>query len=431
MSDFNQYLVEFRRSDNSIGEKIIDAVNADLARADGSRYGRVIQVTKYQKHWFIRWNDWVENFFYSIVAAIIGQAIVDEMRTPRMSLRHRAELLMSMSSMLRGNDLITSLSLMSQNFKGPIGDACRRLRYLCDSGWELIPAIREMGPKFMPAVTLAIIAINSKVGTVSNGFRAAYEFEVEMDKMSKTQWLDAADAVLWFWVILLFLIITDVWGWSLLESQGYFSIMPETGPAVDNMKWTRDILSKSSATAIGTLLIWSLCAAFLSLTKTLPDLASKIELLIVKIPIINGVMLNRLNFITCYQISRQLEMNVPLTEAFENVVNELPPGVLKDDLARVLEKLYAGDQDWVAGFYSFSDLDRALLKSSQDSREIGEVFAAQAEQFRFYYEKSYSKFALIHRGVMWGFFVPVFIVFGMLMIIPMMGGFDMVKESKN
>lgn len=139
-------------------------------------------------------------------------------------------------------------------------------------------------------------------------------------------------------------------------------------------------------------------------------------------------MLNRINFVACYQVHKLLSKGVSLMEAFQYVVAELPKGVLRDDLIRVIRLIGDGSTEWVDGFHSFGDLERALLKSSTNQDEIAESFDAQADQFLFHYQRSVDMFTIVHVAMMAMFMISYVVVLSMLMFIPMAGGFEMVEQ---
>lgn len=415
------YKAVIRKSNGQIVNKIIDANSQTAAAQEASRYGRVIRTSLIRPSWF-------DEVLFSIMLWLPNWLTkwMPNNPDPGLSNRDRIEFLQTLSNMLVGYSLNDALSIMIQNFKGPIRITCRKMRNAVLSSKDPIDALREMGNRYMPGVTLAIIATNSKVDKLSNAFKEGLSFERDMARLQSGQVVKIIAAMAWFFGTMVMIIVSDLYGWSFMESVNYFALMPESGPSQDALTATRTWLQHSGTAATILLSAWFLFILIIGAGRDLNP--SLVEKWILKIPVVKGAMLNRGNFLACYQINKLLSKGVPLAETLKHVRNELEKGVLKDDLGRALELINEGNPDWVDGFHSFSDLDRALLKSSNNQNEIADVFGAQSDQFMFAYEKSVMILTLAHWVFISIFMIILIGVLSMLMFLPMAGGFDMVNQ---
>lgn len=422
---FHVYKVYFRRSNGQVDFKKIDAVSSDQAENDGRRYGRVLRTVKENSGLFRKFIDGAKVLLNTYVPSSINKYF--PWNRGGFSKRERVEFLLSLSNVLRGAKLTDALSLLSQNFSGSVRDVCRKLRYQCAyENKDLIEAIRDLGPRYIPGVTLTIIAINHKVSSLDASIREGLNFEKEMAKLESGYIVKAIWSIAWFWFAAFSLILTDVFGWQLLNDFNYFAVMPESGSSVDKMNLTRDILHWSSVAATIVFSMWFL--AFLVFAVGRDISPAIVERWILKVPVLRGTILNRNNFVATYQVAKLLSKGVPQIDAFRNVSKEFPDGVLKRDFERVIGLLEEGSQEWVDGFYSFGDLDRALLKSSNNAEEIAEVFDAQSNQFLYQYQRSIDVFSYIHHAFTTIFTLLLSYVLVGLMFLPMVGGFEVIDQ---
>lgn len=419
---FYTYKAVIRKSNGSITTKYIDATSAAIAQMDASRYGRVVRVSLVAPTWF-------DNLMYTLMKflPIWLTKWIPIHPDPGFSKQHRIEFLQTLSNILVGYPINESLSIMIQNFRGPIQVTCRRLRHsIILTSKDPVDALKELGDRYLPGVTLAIIATNAKVDKLSNAFKEGLNFEREMATLESGQIAKMLEAILWFVGATVMMIAADVYGWSFMESINYFSIMPEEGSSRDMLEATRITLSVFGKIAIATLTIWFLFILVIGAGRDINP--SVVERWILHIPIVRAAMLNRRNFLTCYQVNKLLVKGVSLVETLTHVRNELESGVLKDDIARVILLINNGSPDWVDGFHSFSDLDRALLKSSNNQNEIAEIFSAQSDQFLKAYKKSINLLSIFHWVFISVFMIVLIGILSMLMFLPMAGGFDMVNQ---
>lgn len=422
---FYTYKVYFRRSNGDVGVKLIDAQGPEHAEYDGRRYGRVIRVAAVSQPLYLQVILMMQMFLNRISPDFLRNLY--SWNRKGFTFRQRVEFLQSLSNMLRGYKLSDALAMLSQNFTGDIREACRQLRHSCvNESKEITDALRELGPRYIPGVTLAIIAINSKVGSAADAFKEGLKFERDMAAMESGYIIKALLSMFWFVVTILSIWVMDAFGWEFLDDFNYFAVMPQEGESKDMLDFTRVLLHWSNVVGLSVLAVWSIAVVLIGAGRDVA--ATVVEKWILKIPVVRGAMLNRINFVACYQVHKLLSKGVSLMESFQYVAAELPEGVLKEDFTRVLNLLGEGSTEWQDGFHSFGDLERALLKSSTNQDEIAETFDAQADQFLFHYQRSVDLFTYIHIGMTGVFMVSLVLILALLMFIPMAGGFEMVDQ---
>lgn len=405
------YKVTARKSNGQLVTKKIDAQNEESARLEALRYGRPIRVSQIK-----------DGLFSRIKKKLLSKV--------GLNAQSRMEFLQTISNMLVGYNLNEALSVMIQNFSGPIKEVSRRLRYeTIIKQKDPIDALGELGPKFFPSVTIAIIRSNSKVSKLNEAFREGLKFEREMTTLQKGQMVKVYSSGLWFVISCLMAMGAHWYGWDLMEDVNYFAMMPDKGSSVDMLNDLKGQLAILGWSAASIFSIWFSILLFLMFA---PDIVSaeRAQKVILKMPLVNGVVLSRLNFVACYQIQKLMSKGVPQLSAFSYVAQEQAEGVLKADLERAQALLKEGSQDWVDGFHSFSDLDRALLKSSTSLDEMADVFGAQSDQFLQKHKNGISGLFWVHWFFAGGLLLPFIVILTLLFALPMIGGFELADQVR-
>lgn len=401
--------VTVRKSTGRITTKEIDAPDASTAKAEGARYGSVLHVKEIR-----------HGFFRNLLAS--------HRRKRGFNQRRQLEFLQTMSNMLVGYTLGEALAIMTQNFKGVIRDACMRLRRLSiDEQMDPVDALRSLGPKYLPQVTIAIIKSNAKVGALHEAFREGLAFQREILKLQSSHMMILAGSILKFLFSMSLVILNYFYGMQVLEDADYFTLMPESGRSVELMAETVRYIDWSGYGAMAVMGVWTTIILIFGAGR---DASPRVvERWLVDIPLLNGVFLSRINFMATYQIHKLLSKGVPLMDSLRYVSTELNDGVLKEDFDRVLGLMERGDPEWIDGFHSFSDLDRALLKSANHMDEMSNVFSAQSDQFLASYDQSVKSIIRIHDVVSAIFLFVLIVILTLVTFLPMVGGFDLVEQG--
>tara|TARA_B100000949_G_scaffold14773_2_gene11424 strand:- start:2946 stop:4238 length:1293 start_codon:yes stop_codon:yes gene_type:complete len=428
--NFRSFNVTVKKSNGNVTTKYIDAADAAGAQAEAQRYGKPLRVSEVKRGSL--WHYWMSlrrsrGFAFQFLGMGKGK-----------NQRLQLEFLQTMSNMLTGYTIGITLSIMIQNFGGMIRDASQRMRqYTIVDQHDPVDALAMLGPKYIPQVTIAIIRSNAKVSSLSQAFREGLEFQREILKIQSSHATAMTMAMFRFIGAMSFVIVSYLYGFALLEEVGYFAMIPETGKAAESVVDLQNYMNWSGVAAIAVSSFWFAVVFTFGALRDIPELACRVEGWILRIPILRGSMLSRVSFLTTYQISKLLSKGVPLLPSLKSVHEELrgenkkkeKQGVLKQDLERVMGLLEKGDPDWVDGFHSFRDVDRALLKSSQSQDEMANVFKAQSDQFLSDYDKSIGSLIKIHDIVAGAFLVVIILILTLLMFLPMVGGFDLVDQA--
>jgi type II secretory pathway component PulF len=405
---YNTYKAVIRKSNRIVETKFVDATDTSSAKTEASRYGKVLRVVP-------------------VKATMVDGWLYAWRERKKMKTHTRIEFLQTMSNMLVGYTIGEALSIMVQNFSGKIKDLSRKLRHLCvHEQMDPVDAMHSLGEKYFPSVTIAIIRSNAKVVSLAEAFREGLEFEREIGKLQSSYTLKIGWAMFTFLISIITTILSHIYGWDLLDEVNYFVLMPEEGTSIDMLNDTKFFLAFSAymAMAIGT--IWLAMFIFFGAGRDISP--ETVERWVLRVPLIRGAMLSRTNFVATYQIYKLLSKGVKLLETFKHVHNEQKDGVLKADLARVIYMLEDGNAEYIDGFHSFTDLDRALLKSANRQDEVANVFQAQSDQFLTTYKRSVQHFVLLHNYIMYFFAIMLVLILTMLMFLPMVGGFDLVDQ---
>jgi general secretion pathway protein F len=421
--EYRSFSVTVRKSNGTITRKQIDAVDALAAKAESSIYGKFIRATPIKLGWFGKWRlkrRRKQGFLGSGISGVIRRMMKKDVRL-------QLDFLQTMSNMLVGYNVSDALSIMIQNFSGVMRDASQRMRhYIVIDQLNPEDALEKLGPKYLPRVTIAIIRSNAKVVALHEAFREGMEFHREIVKIQKSQATEMTMAMFGFLISMTFVISCWLFGFELLDDVGYFNLMPDTGKGADSLADVKEWMGWAGIGASIVMTVWVSVILIFGVGRDL--FPRKVEKWILHIPMLRESMLNRRSFISTYQMEKLLSKGVPLMQTFTHIAEELEDGVLKEDIERVLSLLERGDPEWVDGFYSFSDLDRALLKSSTHQDEMASVFKAQANQFLTSYEQSMVNLKILHKIVSGMFMAVIVLIMALLMFLPMVGGFDLVDQ---
>jgi general secretion pathway protein F len=422
--EYRSFQVTVRKSNGILAKKQIDATDEVSAKAEGSLYGKVVRVTAINRGWLgNRIASWRRRQGFT------GTGVNGWIRRyMKRDVRRQIEFLQTMSNMLVGYNVGDALSIMIQNFTGVVRDASQRLRhYIVIEQMNPEDALEKLGNNYFPKVTIAVIRSNAKVSAIHEAFREGLNFQREIIKIQSSHATAMTFSIMGFAGTMAFVLLSWVYGFEMLEDVGYFAMMPEEGAAAESLV---DLMLWMDWTGWAATVIFSIWLSIILIFGAGRDINPRfVEKWILRVPILRDAMLNRRNFITTYQIQKLLSKGVNLMETFKYVGDELDDGVLKEDLDRVLMLMEKGDPEWVDGFHSFSDLDRALLKSSTHQDEMANVFKAQSDQFLSSYDQGISQLQMIHKIISGGFMLVLILVLTLLMFLPMLGGFDLVDQA--
>ena len=134
MESYRTYNVSVRRNDGSVIKKIIDAREAAVAKSEGNRYGRVLNVQEVKLNAIDKLKTWWQ-------------------RRKGFNQQRRIEFLHTMSNIQVGNTFPDALEIMVQNFTGVIRDASRQIRqHAIIDQKDPIEAVGMLGEKYIPPI---------------------------------------------------------------------------------------------------------------------------------------------------------------------------------------------------------------------------------------------------------------------------------------
>lgn len=408
MEGYKTYSVSVRRNDGSVIKKVIDAREPAVARSQGSRYGRVLNAQEIKPSMLDRLKLWWQ-------------------RRKGFNQQRRVEFLHTMSNIQVGNTFPDAIEIMIENFTGIIRDASRRIRqHAIIDQQDPIEAVGKLGDKYIPRVTVSIMRANAKASSLVEAFSEGLKFERDIGKMQAKFVGKISMAMLKYVSTSIMMILVFFYGMEFMEDSGYLSIMPGEGTSQELLEDTELLVDVTGYFAMVTLAIWVGLFAFFGVARE--KLPSLIERVALKTPVLKGFIVNRNSFLATYKIARLLEKNVELMTSFKYVGDDLEDGVLKDDFKRVLKSMAEGDQRFMDGFHSFTDLHRALLNSANKMEDMADVFFSMSDLFRESFENSLDTLVSIHNwmtNIMLGLLLWILTY---VMYLPMVGGFDIIDK---
>ena len=408
MESYRTYNVSVRRNDGSVIKKIIDAREAAVAKSEGNRYGRVLNVQEVKLNAIDKLKTWWQ-------------------RRKGFNQQRRIEFLHTMSNIQVGNTFPDALEIMVQNFTGVIRDASRQIRqHAIIDQKDPIEAVGMLGEKYIPKVTVSIMRANAKASSLVEAFGEGLKFERDIGKMQAKFVGKIAAAMLKYVSTSIMMIVVFFYGMDFMADSGYLDIMPGSGTSQELLEDTELLVDVTGYFAIATLTIWVGMFAFFGVARE--KMPSLIERIALKPPVLKGFIVNRNSFLATYKIARLLEKNVELMTSFKYVSDDLEPGILKDDFGRVLKSMSEGDQRFMDGFHSFTDLHRALLNSANKMEDMADVFFSMSDLFKESFENSLDTLVSIHNwmtNIMLGLLLWILTY---VMYLPMVGGFDIIEQ---
>ena len=410
-----EYIVTIRQS-NKVVKKKVSAISPDAARAGSEVYGRVINVRTAP----IR----IGSIFGTLLQNIpfIGKYAAS-WATKRLGANDRFQFFQTLSNFLKGYTVDESLRMMSENFSNPIKRVCNELRTL-PSG-DFADQLSVLNESDFPSIIVEVVRANSKVSSLSETLMEAVRFERKLIEIKQQDRLGMYMAIGYF-LGACFSMIGLWYSYPMLEGMKYFDIIPKEGDARDSLNFLLWISEICYVAAKYLLYAWGGVALWLWMGKWfLPIVTDRI---ILYIPVLREVMLLRDNFLACYQVGVLVEKGIELRSAIEQVEKSLVDGALKTDFKRVLDLMTKGTPDWQKGFYSFSDLDRALLMSAGSSKEVAQVFQAQADQFLLNHRRGIKWLSKWHIVISAIFGLILIYALTIIMFLPAAGGLQMVDN---
>lgn len=410
-----EYIVTIRQS-NKVVKKKVSAITPDAARAGSEVYGRVINVKKAP----ISFGTIVKTALGSI--PMVGNTFAS-LVTKRLSSNDRFQFFQTLSNFLKGYTVDESLRMMSENFSNPIKRICNEIRMLPSD--DFANQLSILNEKDFPPIFVEVIRANSKVTSLSETLMEVVRFERKILEIKKQDRLGMYMAIGYF-LGACFSMIGLWYSYPMLDGMKYFDIIPKEGDARDSLNFLMWLSEICYIAAKYILYAWfGVAIALWQGGWFIPILTDRA---ILYVPILREVLLLRGNFLACYQVGVLVEKGIELRSAIEQVEKSLDAGALKTDFKRVLDLMTQGAPDWQKGFYSFSDLDRALLMSAGSSKEVAQVFQAQADQFLLNHRAGIRWLSIWHIAVSAVFGLILIYALTIIMFLPAAGGLQMVDQ---
>lgn len=333
-----------------------------------------------------------------------------------LTIKQRSDLFNTLATLVVSVPLIDALDIIADNFGGTIRKVSNELKEFIRRGIELDAAIEQMGEPHFSSTVVAMLRAGVQTGTLSQALKDTAEFELSMYRLEKESSKGVAFQITMFFVSAI-LILGTQYGFVPYVLEEYVLNIFE---GVD-VKWI-DTISNWTTYSMIIVLFFSFILFFINrIMKPLnPIFADKI---IESIPFYSKLILAKKRFIYLYQLSKLIGKGVPVDISFIKTIDNMEKGKLKDDFERSLKKMYEG-ADWVKELTSFSDIDRAALRSSTDKEKISEVFDELALNNKRQYKDIREIYAQLVYWVAMFYLVMAAVIIFLYTTMPMLEGIN-------
>lgn len=299
---------------------------------------------------------------------------------PGMSISERNIFLHTLATLSSSLNLDIALKEMQNHFSGNIKDAASLLLKKISLGKEPEQAFEEIGEPHFPNNVIAMIKASMAAGSMSNALREAAEFEAEMKRIKKDSGGNIYKAIGAFVFSAFVILVSQFWFVPWMMSGDMASLMENTDLSTTNLLSWSTTISMLVLVFIGGILM------FISTIgkRVAPLLADGI---ILKIPFFKELVLAKRNYITVYQLSTLLGKGVQIKTALIRSIENADQGILRKDFEDALLNLNEG-RAWSDALSSFSSMDKAALKASDDQEKMAKTLHELSIQYKNSYKKT-------------------------------------------
>ena len=274
-----------------------------------------------------------------------------------------------------------SLFYMQQYFAGNIKKTCAKLSRLIATN-EPADAIEKIGMPNFPSPVVAMIIAGASAGDFSDALREAADFEQDMINIKKESGNGMIQAIGAFIIaaIVIFVVMFKVVPWmsesSMMQSMNV------------DITWL-DPFGNSALYSMAFFFFFFITLTLLgTVGRAIAPVAS--DNIILRIPMYKDLVLSKLNFVTIYQLSRLIEKGIPLKVALQRTAENTGKGKLKSNIETAIEYMNNG-KEWSDAMQTFTAMDRAGLRASNDSAKISRTLKDLSKQYKNTYRKAVGR----------------------------------------
>lgn len=264
-----------------------------------------------------------------------------------------------------------ALRLLIKSFKGRIREAARNALPLVERGVPLGVALAQDVKNFPGSVGL-LIKTGSAGGNTAKSLRDAAEFEQMIGDASKGAMVAIFQAFGYMLAALGLLIVNQY----IVVPKMFDSPIMKMAEGADFSLWENIGFYALIFQVVVIVFLFALAGISTIGRRLAPD---KIDIFILKIPLLRDIVISQDNFVGLYRLSLLIEAGIPMNEALQSCYESTRPGALREDFKRALAGIRRGEP-WPRYMTTLHMTDRAALLLMPDNDELSANLGYIAEQ---------------------------------------------------
>jgi len=280
-----------------------------------------------------------------------------------------------------------SLRLIRDNFprRGKISRTAESLLQYIETGKDLPGAMELVGAPDFPRTVTALVKAGSRAGDTGRALQEATSYEQEVRRIRKNASKGLLSAVFGFIAAALTILGSSFY----MGPQVLHSGLIQAGGKNLHVHWIFTL-----GDWIGYMMLAMLVLAIpLALLATvvrqiIPNAA---DMLILKIPFYNELVLSRGNYITLYGLAMLVRSGVRIEDALRLAQDTAPKGALRKDL-ELAEAAMRRNGRWVEAMRTLHPTDKAALAAALNREQVASTLLALAEQYKEIYAQRLATF---------------------------------------
>lgn len=273
-----------------------------------------------------------------------------------------------------------ALTIMSENFIGPIRKASIRMLGMVESGMTIGQAMEVLGSRYFNNQVIALVMAGEKSGSTGIALKTAARFQAEMERVKNGASLEILKGIGGLIIgggAIVF--IRHVFAPILLELDLVQKNWDMVSEQIIHWKGISDI----SIIVFSLIMLLIVTVSLLSSVGRLviPNHADKI---VMKIPVVKSIVLAKKYYASLYGLSLLISSGMTIRNALKISAESSEKGQLKGDYEAAYNAIQKG-KPWAQQMYSLHPTDKAALSMVQDRAQTVETLNDISEQYKAIY----------------------------------------------
>ncbi len=273
-----------------------------------------------------------------------------------------------------------ALTIMAENFIGPIRKASTRMLGMVESGMTIGQAMEVLGSRYFNSQVIALVIAGERSGSTGIALKSAAKFQAEMERVKSGASIEMLKGVLG-------LIIGG--GFIIIIRYFLAPVMLGMDLVVKNWEMVKEGVNHWKGIADVSIIVFAVIMVFIigvwllsSLGRVVvPNYADKI---VMKIPVVKSIILAKKYYASLYGLSLLISSGMSIRNALKISAESSGKGQLKRDYEAAYEAIMKG-KSWAHEMYSLHPTDKAALAMVQDRAQTAETLNDIAEQYKAIY----------------------------------------------